>query len=644
VDRELIGRVLAGDDPSRDILFRLVEQRVRAYLNRVTLNREQAADWTQDTILSVLAGLPDLRDVDRFWSWVFTIATNKARQQMRRQSRHGTKPMSVLSDSEMPLMASTADEGSGRTSREELAQLTRTAMEKLDARHRMVLSLRFYEDLPHSEIAKVLGCSEMGARAVFFRAKRAMTRELKQLGVAKGALAAALAAFGEATLSPSASAGTVTLSAAAVTETAIAVLLPVRLRVAVGVAVLLLIIGGFYATRPKSASPSGPAQYIHFTEHALVAQSDDVPFPGTRSRGAYEQWIKLPEGANGPMLTRMQRWEPRMKGKLCWWVQNADANYYVHSGKREIYIQNARLFRGNLETRLLPTDPEPFCEFVRKMDGEVRFNGMETTRDPKTGHLSTRQDLRFPELGPFETVYEYSAFGDELFEAPSGMTIKDERDAIHRRGWAFFRIQGTLKEHSIDGTGRLPLMYGTLKSHGPWLKLNMDGQPVAIDKGDEAFLLAGGQDGKRLSGGALFRGMSRPWLGFHTIDTIRRDAAGERLRYEMTVLKDGKHAEITVTDDGRPIWEMAVFLIQLERDLVEKVWYRRARPGVFEEAVGELSFTYLENVDGTAGEFAAPKTIPPTTGEAQAGMLWPLRLLEQGNPEVPVQASAPADR
>jgi len=85
VDRELIGRVLAGDDPSRDILFRLVEQRVRAYLNRVTLNREQAADWTQDTILSVLAGLPDLRDVDRFWSWVFTIATNKARQQMRRQ-------------------------------------------------------------------------------------------------------------------------------------------------------------------------------------------------------------------------------------------------------------------------------------------------------------------------------------------------------------------------------------------------------------------------------------------------------------------------------------------------------------------------------------------------------------------------------
>ena len=107
--------------------------------------------------------------------------------------------MSAFAEAEFPVGSSDTGGVVDHLSRSELASLTRQAMAQLDRRYRMTLALRFYEDLPHSEIARVLGCSEVGARAVFFRAKRAMTRELQRLGVGKGALLAALAAFGEST-------------------------------------------------------------------------------------------------------------------------------------------------------------------------------------------------------------------------------------------------------------------------------------------------------------------------------------------------------------------------------------------------------------------------------------------------------------
>ena len=91
-------------------------------------------------------------------------ATNRARQHFSDESRRKA------------ILLSTVDEGCLRKdgvsvlSKKELGHLAREAMTRISVRHRMVLALRLYEDMPHAEVAYVLGCTELSARASFFRA------------------------------------------------------------------------------------------------------------------------------------------------------------------------------------------------------------------------------------------------------------------------------------------------------------------------------------------------------------------------------------------------------------------------------------------------------------------------------------------
>ena len=58
-------------------------RRVYAYIRRVTLKEDVAADLAQDTVVAVLNHLSGLRQHDRFWPWVFRIANNGIRQHYR---------------------------------------------------------------------------------------------------------------------------------------------------------------------------------------------------------------------------------------------------------------------------------------------------------------------------------------------------------------------------------------------------------------------------------------------------------------------------------------------------------------------------------------------------------------------------------
>ena len=46
--------------------------------------------------------------------------------------------------------------------------------------------------------------------------------------------------------------------------------------------------------------------------------------------------------------------------------------------------------------------------------------------------------------------------------------------------------------------------------------------------------------------GSFFKGLSRPWMGLHTIDSVRRDAAEQRARFETQVLAGGRQGQVTV--------------------------------------------------------------------------------------------------
>ncbi len=118
--------------------------------------------------------------------------------------------------------------------------------------------------------------------------------------------------------------------------------------------------------------------------------------------------------------------------------------------------------------------------------------------------------------------------------------------------------------------------------------------------------------------GSFFKGLSRPWMGLHTIDSVRRDAAEQRTPFETQLLADGQQAQVTVRSDKTRL----VYLIDVEADVV-----RRIDLFVDNAQVGSLEFEYLQNVSVGANEFTAPSTrTERTSARNSAGLLWLVRL------------------
>jgi len=620
---------------------------VSAYVNRVTLNRDKSEDLTQETLVAVLQSIGTLQHVERFWPWVFRIATNTIRQHFRRESRRKTVQMSGILETHLPARPGDHGDGLANLSSRELAEITHKAMSEISERYRMVLALRFFEDLPHREVARALECSELSARTTLFRAKRALLQALNRRGVRRSALVAALAAFGQATVWPS-SAVAVTVSTAAAAETMLAGLLTAKIKAAaVAAAVLVVVLGWNFMPAQRGMQKSGAGaspeaiRAVHFVRHSLQTSSDDVNFGSSQSKGAYEQWYDFPDGLDGPFQFRMQRWDPARKYKLCWWIENGDANYYVHSGKRTVYIHNHKLYYAGHGTKCLPTDSQELAAFIRSVEGEPSAAmtdgaGLTYKRDPATGFVASHEDARFTgSIGAVKSVYDYSDPDPSLFDAPSGMEVVDERDEMHKRGWTYFRVEGQLGDRVISGSGRLPFVYNMSAEHFAWLKLNVDGKLAAVDTGRRAYMLDA--DGKVIgvySGGSFFKGLPRPWMGFHTLDTIRRDAASERIWFATDIVEPHEKVEVGIVDDRERIQYMVRYTVDMKKDVLVKIDLWQGPDGLFEEHVGELSFCYDCRTAEAGDAFVNPEPPEPSEdGRTEQGtILWPIQLLTVNAP------------
>jgi hypothetical protein len=449
-------------------------------------------------------------------------------------------------------------------------------------------------------------------------------------------------AFGQLTGPPGAAAATVAVSATALTETAVGILLSTKAKLAAAACIGLFLLLGGLLSWPEPASRPAPARpgvrSIHFTEQSPVAESADIDF-GVRSRGAYEQWYHFPQAGREAFLFRMQRWNPRQTRKLCWWVQNEDANYYVYSEDNTVYVQNARLYHSDLRVKRLPTDPESMWRFIHEIEAPLKpgpSTAEELTyeRDPDTGYLRSRVDHRYPQLGPFRTQYEYSNAEPEpeLFTSPQGAKLVDERDAMHRRGWTYYRVAGAMGRRTVSGQGRVPFTYRASLEHPAWLRLEVTDGPAVCDGGPAAFVTdSAGAVVAVYEPGALLAGLPRPWTGFHTLDVIRRDAARRQIWFSTEVIEQDRLAEVVLLDPSDADHRMARYLVDLPNDLLREAHFWSNPDGVFGEPSVSLRFEYLDEVAGLDDEFIQPA--PPGSAQGRVagppGPLWPLLLCKE---------------
>ena len=338
------------------------------------------------------------------------------------------------------------------------------------------------------------------------------------------------------------------------------------------------------------------------------------------SKGAYEQWFFFPEGVDGPTFMMMQRWNPEQTVKLCGWLQNASGNYYYHSGQKTIYLYNAPLPLGNLQTRRLPTDSAEFTEFLDKVEGNT--GGLKYNRDPKTALLTGALDNRFYNAQDFRTAINYNnldevSFGAFRYQWPGDTPIVDERDEMHKRGWTCFEITGDINGQEVHGIGRVPFIYDKLVAHPPAMSLNIGNKLNMVSVTDVptgAKLIANEKPLGLYPGGTFYKGLARPWMGMHTLDLLRRDAVEKGIWFKIkrsdTGIGDGEKVELSLLGPEDGSQTKLIYSINMERDIIEKIefWSGGDLCGSlmfkFPDDFKELEAALVEQLEDTASKSA----------------------------------------
>jgi RNA polymerase sigma factor (sigma-70 family) len=193
----LIRQAKLGDRGAMDCLAETVRQRLYGYIYRLTLNHDLTQDLLQETLMKMVESIRELENPDRFWCWLFRTALGKVQHHYRDVARSQRVEFSALSRQRMSdYLAEDHNDGLSYVTREELYTTIVDAMARLRLPYRNVLMLRCYEQMSYAEIADQIGCKELRARVLFYRAKRSLHRQLTRRGFGKGLLLTALGLFG----------------------------------------------------------------------------------------------------------------------------------------------------------------------------------------------------------------------------------------------------------------------------------------------------------------------------------------------------------------------------------------------------------------------------------------------------------------
>ena len=184
-DRSLIDAHCRGDGLAFAELVRRYGGSVLGYLVRMSGSREQADDLFQETFKRVHEKAHTFRGTG-FKSWLFTIATRVAIDNLRRRRRLRLVSLNQNVDcaegtcEQLNTIAVT--EGCNEPSQEavmaEQKEQVRRAIEMLPARQRAALVLSYYQQLSYREVAEMLGCSIGAVKTQMSRALRTLAQRL----------------------------------------------------------------------------------------------------------------------------------------------------------------------------------------------------------------------------------------------------------------------------------------------------------------------------------------------------------------------------------------------------------------------------------------------------------------------------------
>jgi RNA polymerase sigma-70 factor (ECF subfamily) len=183
-DQQLIRRVQQGDKKAFDLLVLKYQHRIINLVSRFVRDPNDALDVAQEAFLKAYRALPSFRGDSAFYTWMYRIAINTAKNYLVVQSRRPVEREQDLAESEQIALESALNDiatPEHMLLTDEIGTTILKAIEDLPEDLSTAITLREVEGLSYEEIATVMACPIGTVRSRIFRAREAIDKRLKPL-------------------------------------------------------------------------------------------------------------------------------------------------------------------------------------------------------------------------------------------------------------------------------------------------------------------------------------------------------------------------------------------------------------------------------------------------------------------------------
>ena len=185
IDQQLVERAQQGDKHAFELLVAKYQRKLGRLLSRFVRDPAEVEDVTQEAFIKAYRALPSFRGESAFYTWLYRIGINTAKNYLVALGRRA--PTTTEVDSEE---AEGYEEGEllrdirtpeSEMMTKQIAMTVNQAVENLPEELKTAISLREIEGLSYEEIAEIMNCPIGTVRSRIFRAREAIAEKLRPL-------------------------------------------------------------------------------------------------------------------------------------------------------------------------------------------------------------------------------------------------------------------------------------------------------------------------------------------------------------------------------------------------------------------------------------------------------------------------------
>lgn len=190
----LVARAKSGDQSAQGRLVQLWYKRIYNFGYKFFMDHDLAMEVSQRTFISMCRNLPNLQDPARFKSWLYKIAVNYCREEVRRKKGNRSLSFDLVwrrDAEESPLWESSGqrqDDPERQLRHRELSDILQGALAELSDEQREVVIMKEYEGFKFREIGEVLNVSENTVKSRMYYALDTLRKILERKNINKNTI------------------------------------------------------------------------------------------------------------------------------------------------------------------------------------------------------------------------------------------------------------------------------------------------------------------------------------------------------------------------------------------------------------------------------------------------------------------------